>query len=1453
MALESVTAAAAPAARGDAFVAERLATAQRRIRTLDLAAAGLGFLAGTCAYAAIMIGVDRLFAQAEIARQLLFFGYLVCAAFYIAFFVVRPLTRRINPYFAARQVERTLPGAKNSVVNWIDLHGQPLPPAIRNALGLRAAKDLARVDLDQAVSGRRTGIVGGVAAATMGLLLVMLIWLGGGPFADGLARAFAPFRFSGPSRTRTKLTLLIPESGSVTVSVGKGVAIRVELGGKVPDPKGPEAVCLLYRYGEDEPWLQRVMTDESGNEFSTSISATEVRSGFWYKVTGGDAETAEYRVSVCSTPQLTDFQATYHFPAYAAAPKQTRRERLLRSVRGTEVVLWALTNRTVRDAHVDFEGKVGGRITFPGQLVAGDAQAFQVRMPMKQTGLYRIGFTSIEGDTFTEQLHPVEVLADFAPEVELTKPGADVALPANGLLALEGRAADDFGVHDLTLRLKTGDRTLKPRPYRSAEALQLSGGGYPLAVAYKDALDLATIKADDIGPFHPQAGMEIEYWLEASDACDPKANVSASKHYRVKLTEPQKDEAKQKNDREQAKKEQQQHEAKQDEQLKQEAEARQEQARDADEQENKHGKGQDKDNNDRKSESSQGGDKNDAAPSEKNDQSQGKDDSSKGGTQAQQGGGDGGENKPQPSNSDAENRDNARKLKDVLSKSGRGGKESSDKKGNGGQDKRQPGDGADTNPESADQNQPGNRNESRPDQGNTGGDDKKSGTNSDSSSAAQGQKDSDKNNQKGAKPEGGDPDKAGASAGNENGSRTNDPAKDRDKPAGDRKKDESRSDKAAGQQDPATDPGKSDQSPASRQGDRNDPAKRDPADAHQQDKPAGDPKSERPSDTRSKGPDARPDQDRSSPPKPDSGKDQSPRANDGGKEGEKKENNGNLQPRKPAKSDRDKEQAPGTKDGNAAEDKKAANADGRARDASKAEGVKEQAPKSNDENRAGDKKETGAANQSREGSQADGGKESSSKPDAKGQGERKKEAPGDGPSSANQQDKTGKATPPPEKGAGADRAPGDKSAGRNDSPGKANKGDNTSESSGNRDSTKDGANAKDKPRDAASNAAAERKPAEKNSSPGAKDSTPEDARKAADESQSKDADKRADAAKKLDQMAKQATDPRTREQAQKALERMDAGSERQDETKNGDDKARREEKERSPKANGSSASDLKKAREKADASSKQQQERSGQGDPAKDKVAPKKDGETDKPSGEGLEGKGPKENGSKDGKNDEKESDAKPASKPANKPNGQPGPGSDDTPQNGNDRGKDSGKKPDPSARSAKDGPGGKWDPNAARQKNMTRDPADTPGDGDPDNRPVDAKTDDASPPNAAKTNRKDRAANRSTELQLEDLKKVTKQDLEAAKLTEKDLAALRQWLEAQRNRDAKGTDPKDAAVAPQQGGPGGSFSSGPVQTPTTGKAGNLSRRTRALPPPGYIEANEALKRLLNKPDPDSP
>jgi hypothetical protein len=564
MATDVGTAKAAAAAKYDTFVASQLARAETRIRTLDLAAAALGFLAGTLTYAVLMVFCDSRLQLAPRTRQTALLLYLLGGGVYLAFTVVRPLLRRINPYYAARKVEATLASAKNSVVNWVDLHDRDLPPAIRGAVGQRAARDLRLANLERAISGRRTGWAGALLAAATVAFAAAFFALGPSPFVSLLARAFVPNRSEGAIATRTRLSVVKPEGGDATVSVGRGLTISVWVDGKLPDPKGPDAVRLQFHYEEGEPYQERLLQPEAEREFAAAVPAIDLRNGFWYRIAGGDALTPEYRISVRATPLITDFLATYHFRPYVAKVDEVRRDRDLLGLRGTEVTLFVRANRHVKEGQCDWEG--GERSDVHVERVPEDSQAFRVRFDLKTNGNYRLGFISADGESFTDSYHEVKVIPDNPPQVEITKPAEEeVRLPADGILQIEGKATDDIGVASVVLQAKVGGAKLKPRPYRPDDKMRLEDGGYPDAVDYKDFLDLAKVTDEDGKVLALKAGMVLEYWLQAADACDfDGPHVAESKHHKVLIQEPDKNPARQQQ-RKEAEEQKKQQEQKQDE------------------------------------------------------------------------------------------------------------------------------------------------------------------------------------------------------------------------------------------------------------------------------------------------------------------------------------------------------------------------------------------------------------------------------------------------------------------------------------------------------------------------------------------------------------------------------------------------------------------------------------------------------------------------------------------------------------------------------------------------------------------------------------------------------------------------------------------------------------------------------------------------------------------------
>jgi hypothetical protein len=574
-----------PAAKYDTFVEEQLTKVRGRVRALDAGKITLLLLIITLGYALGMAVADRAWTLPAGFRLGAFLIYLVIALGLVGW-IVLCLARRINPYYAAKKLEETLPDAKNSVVNWLDLRDEKLPPVIHNALGTRAAKDLKQADPERAVSAGPTWILAGIMA---GLILGLLILFVMGPtqFGSLLLRAFTPFR-ERVIDTRVSITMVQPVDGNATVSPNRPVTFRATIEGPVPAINKKGAPHLHYRFSEADPFVpQPLDVDADGSTWSWTMPADRVlNGGLWYKITAGDAETPEYLIRVVPNPQVLQIQVTYHYRKFLCKPdasvpypKSVFTE--LHAPRGTEVTLVVQTNSPVKNGWLQVDWSGGKKEEIKGELLAADPNAMRfAKIFLDKGGFFRINFTSGSEDNIDRDPYRIVVYEHGKPRVQLTKPGANIELPPYGTLVLEGSANTshpEIGIQNMTLQMRARltkdakDATpLEPKPYRPGKSFKLVNDKYPPALKYMDVVVLEKLKTANGVPFPLAKGMEVEYWLEARDNTDyPDKNGAAgeSDKFKVTIIDPEKDKKKQEQDRKQAKKEQEQHEKQQNQDL----------------------------------------------------------------------------------------------------------------------------------------------------------------------------------------------------------------------------------------------------------------------------------------------------------------------------------------------------------------------------------------------------------------------------------------------------------------------------------------------------------------------------------------------------------------------------------------------------------------------------------------------------------------------------------------------------------------------------------------------------------------------------------------------------------------------------------------------------------------------------------------------------------------------
>lgn len=535
------------AAKFGSQVDAQLAQATTRIRAHDLMFGGLVLVALVLVYATAMILLDKYLNLPQWVRQVSLLGFVGAFAGTAYVTIVSPLRKKINPLYAAKQVESTIEDAKNSVTGYVDAQQRgALNATVKAALASRAAKSVAGADVNKAVDHRSLVYLGGVAVVLFLTLVVLFFVFRPAQFGSLVGRTFAPFT-SGDIKTQTQIELTKPNPPEPTITDGQTVAVAVHIGGKVPRTDAPDRVRLMVRHNPADPNFTEVTMPpgDTSRDFEVRVPNHLVQNGFWYKVAAGDAETPEYKVTVRSLPLFTAFQATYEAPKHLRRKTETLNSPILQGYRGTTVTLVAQTNREARDGTLVIEP---GNTPVPGAPVEGDPKALRFQFKLKDSGRYKLTYTTTDGEKGAEPFQStVTVLTDAAPTLVIDKPEEEeVTLPANGQLAIDGKVGDDFGIDTVTLKMRlTGAaaRDLPDRPFlygKSKSFKREKDGTWPTNVDYKDSVDFAQLKKDAAGlDFELKPDMVIEYWLEAADNCtEPKPNVGKSAVKRVRLTPP---------------------------------------------------------------------------------------------------------------------------------------------------------------------------------------------------------------------------------------------------------------------------------------------------------------------------------------------------------------------------------------------------------------------------------------------------------------------------------------------------------------------------------------------------------------------------------------------------------------------------------------------------------------------------------------------------------------------------------------------------------------------------------------------------------------------------------------------------------------------------------------------------------------------------------------------------
>ncbi len=524
----------------DEFIDYQLTKTSRSIQSTDILFGVVGAALGLTAYLFLFILADHWLVAGGLGTSARLAFWLVGVAalgYWVATRLIKPFNSRVNVLFAARQIERTQPGLKSSLLTLTDLRqsGRPTSAAIRGSLEKRAAVGLSKADVDEAID--RSALM----TLSYTLLFLLATFCGYALFSpksilQSAWRAFAPLTQTGAA-TRTRIDHVKP--GNAQVPALSHLDVEVEVSGQAP-----EEAILYYtttdRAFVDEPVPLRETGEGLRRYRGTLIGSAGrgLQQSLTYFVVAGDARSQTYSVTVTQSPSAVVETVAYEYLPYTGLAAKEETGGAIDAWEGTRVVVHATANQRVKSAVILFSDSEDTSVKAEElpmivsegtKLRAGWQLAF--RSDRSFPKFYRVQLTTEDGHQDPlPTLNPLNIRPDLPPRAEIVFPKSDLQAPVNGVVTIAYRASDpDFKLRSMILHLEHDGQILasSPRLFAGPPDEESREGTYTLRLK---ELNLA-------------AGSRLTYWLEARDNFeafgDRGPNRTLTPRLNIDLVDPQ--------------------------------------------------------------------------------------------------------------------------------------------------------------------------------------------------------------------------------------------------------------------------------------------------------------------------------------------------------------------------------------------------------------------------------------------------------------------------------------------------------------------------------------------------------------------------------------------------------------------------------------------------------------------------------------------------------------------------------------------------------------------------------------------------------------------------------------------------------------------------------------------------------------------------------------------------
>ncbi|TMA07724.1 MAG: hypothetical protein E6J89_16180, partial [Deltaproteobacteria bacterium] len=394
--------------------------------------------------------IKLLFPYAPIAYSLLTAALLILFVGWTLFQCVR----RISRESAALYIEKKRPALRNNLINSLQLYPQlgeerearGISTAMVLALLRTTRRQLQNLRVDELIDTQRIK----AESRLLGLLFIpvlAVVLLSPSSVGKTFSLLLHPLKDLPPSQTMIEVT---PKGARIVR--GSPLTIQATASGAIP--KSIDLIFWSDESGSQEIAAQEKLEMEGQGAGKFSLTLPEVKKSLRFRATTGPFSSPTYAIEAIDRPEIGNLKITLYPPHYTGLPTQTFQGGNIEGIKGSTVRLEASSTKEVAKAKLVLdEGK-----EVPLKI---DDRRLQGSLVLFQAQKYRIVVEDPLGFGNSPISYEMRVRPDGFPTVDILRPTEDLEISGDETLPLEFSARDDFGLQEVALAIKIGDRQEK--------------------------------------------------------------------------------------------------------------------------------------------------------------------------------------------------------------------------------------------------------------------------------------------------------------------------------------------------------------------------------------------------------------------------------------------------------------------------------------------------------------------------------------------------------------------------------------------------------------------------------------------------------------------------------------------------------------------------------------------------------------------------------------------------------------------------------------------------------------------------------------------------------------------------------------------------------------------------------------------------------------------------------